>query len=75
MYLGVSLFQATMRKLGPGLLAPSTSSGPPRLLLARRQTLVGPYPQEQSGFGVANGPAELDVGRAVAAHTRLGQPR
>ena len=45
------------------------------LLLARRQTLVSPHPQEQSGFGVANGPAELNVGRAVAAHARLGQPR
>ena len=33
-----------------------------------------PHPQEQSVVGIANGPAELDVGRAVAAHARLCQP-
>lgn len=44
------------------------------LLLARRQALPGLRPLAEPGLGVANGPANLDVGRPVAAHARLGQP-
>jgi len=48
----------------------------PCLLLARRQALPRLRPLEQSGRGVADRPTiELDVGRAVAAHARLGEPR
>jgi hypothetical protein len=46
----------------------------PRLLLARRQALARLRPLDQRGLRVADGSADLDVGRAVAAHARLGQP-
>src|SRR4051812_29566876 len=44
------------------------------LLLARRHALPPLHPLDERGLGVADGPADPDVGRAVAAHARLGQP-
>jgi hypothetical protein len=46
----------------------------PRLLLARRQALARLHPLDESSLGIADGPADADVGRAVAAHTRLCKP-
>src|SRR5271165_2235077 len=54
--------------LPPGQIAP-------RLQLARRQTLTGLHPLEQGGLGVTNGPPDLGVGRAIAAHAGFRQPR
>ena len=45
------------------------------LLRARRQTLPRLHPKEHRGLGIADGPADLDVGRPVAAHAGFGQPR
>ena len=47
----------------------------PRLLLAGRQPLPGLHPLQQSGFAIADGPADPDVRRAIAAHAGLRQPR
>jgi hypothetical protein len=44
------------------------------LLLAGGQALPRLHPLDQSGLGIADRPANTDVGRAVAAHARLGQP-
>jgi hypothetical protein len=44
------------------------------LLLARRHALPPLHPPEESGLSVPDGAADPDVGRAVAAHARLGQP-
>ena len=56
----------------PVLLA--DGHGWPRLLLTGRQTLAGFHPLQQCDLAVANGAADLDVGRAVTPHARLGQP-
>jgi hypothetical protein len=45
-----------------------------RLQLARGQALLRPHPMQQCGEGVEHLPTNLHVGRAVAAHTRLGKP-
>ncbi len=45
-----------------------------RLLLARRQALPGLHPLDQRGFSITDGAADPDIGRAVAAHPRLGEP-
>jgi hypothetical protein len=37
----------------------------PRLLLARRQALTGVHPLDEGGLDVANGTANLDVGRSI----------
>src|SRR5262249_48565149 len=45
------------------------------LPLARRQALPRLHPLKQSSLAVADRPTtHLDVGRAVAAHARLGEP-
>jgi hypothetical protein len=44
------------------------------LLLARRQALARLHPLEQGALGVADGPADLEVGGPVAPHARLRQP-
>jgi hypothetical protein len=44
------------------------------LLLACRQALPRLHPLQQSSLAVADGPADADVGWAVAAHARLRQP-
>jgi hypothetical protein len=47
-----------------------------KLLLARRRALPAFHPLHERGLGVADGPrGDLDVGRPVAAHARLSQPR
>jgi hypothetical protein len=46
----------------------------PCLLLARRKTLPRLHPLDESGHYVADGPADADVGWAVATHARLRQP-
>ena len=48
--------------------------GLPRLLLARRHALPRLHPLHEGGLGVANGTADPDVGRAIPAHARLGEP-
>jgi hypothetical protein len=67
------------RRTTGGSLAPLPAMLPlglcgPRLLLAGRQPLPGLHPLEQGGFAVAYGPADRDVGGAVTAHARFGQP-
>lgn len=44
------------------------------LLVAGRQALPQLHPLDQGRLGVADGPAELDVGGTVAAHARFCQP-
>jgi hypothetical protein len=46
-----------------------------RLLLARRQALTGFHPLDKGGLAVANGTANLDVGRSITPHPCLRQPR
>jgi hypothetical protein len=45
------------------------------LLFAGGQTPLRIFPLDEIGRGVADGPADTDVGRPVAAHARFGQPR
>jgi hypothetical protein len=45
------------------------------LLLAGGQALPRLHPLDGGGLGVADRPPDADVGRAVAAHARLGEPR
>jgi hypothetical protein len=42
--------------------------------LARRRALLRLHPLDQRGFAIADGAADRDIGRAVAAHPRLGEP-
>jgi hypothetical protein len=44
------------------------------LALTCRQTREGLRPLVESAFRVADGPAELHIGWAVATHARLGKP-
>ena len=45
------------------------------ITLARRQSQTRFYPLDQSALAVANGSADFCIGRPVAPHSRLGQPR
>jgi hypothetical protein len=48
--------------------------GDGRGLLAGRRPLLRPHPMDETCLGVADAPADGDIGRAVAAHSCLGQP-
>ena len=45
------------------------------LELAGGQALPRLHPLHESGLSIADGAADTDVGRAVAAHARLREPR
>jgi hypothetical protein len=53
-------------------LSPHRRSG--ELLLAGRQALARLHPLDESCLRIANGTADANVGRAIAAHARLGEP-
>jgi hypothetical protein len=45
------------------------------LAFTRRHALLRLHPLDKSSFRIANGAANLDEGRPITAHARLGQPR
>jgi hypothetical protein len=77
MYCDGPLFQPQGEDLEKLSQPPGTSSSglsSACLLLARRQALARLHPLQQSSLAVADRPTNPDVGRAVAAHARLGEP-
>jgi hypothetical protein len=65
-----------LRKRGPVPLSRDLANrADHELLLARRHALPSLHPLNEDCLGVADGTADLEVGRSVTAHAGLGEPR